>query len=155
MLDYHPNQAYVPAKSESHRNTRDWERYLRLKSATQKTCREAYKNYLIKTLTIVPTGNKRHCALIKSKQHDHLGVAPFEEGSIIYSDPEQKAHITTVNSPLSMQMAPRHHNQTLDLVHIRVWKNITVSSEGVAKLLKNFKPHKDAGPGDIPLMLLM
>ena len=32
-------------------------------------------------------------ALIKLKQHDHLGVAPLKEGSIIYCDPIQKANI--------------------------------------------------------------
>ena len=30
---------------------------------------------------------------------------------------------------------------------------ITVSCEGAVKLLKNLKPHKAAGPDDIPLML--
>ena len=33
-------------------------------------------------------------------------------------------------------------------------KDITVSCKGVVKLLKNLKPHKAAGPDDIPLMLL-
>ena len=32
-------------------------------------------------------------------------------------------------------------------------EDITVSCEGVVKLLKNVKPHKAAGPDDIPLML--
>ena len=54
-----------------------------MKRATQMTCREAYNNYLIKTLTSDPNGNKPLGALIKSKQHDHLGVAPLREDSII------------------------------------------------------------------------
>ena len=82
------------------KKSRDWERYLSLKRATQKTCREAYNNYLIKTLTSAPNGNKRLGALTKSKQHDYLGVAPLKEGNII---------------------TQRHHSQTLDLVNIRVW----------------------------------
>ena len=32
-------------------------------------------------------------------------------------------------------------------------EDITVSCKGVVKLLKNLKPHKAAGPDDIPLML--
>ena len=32
--------------------------------------------------------------------------------------------------------------------------DITVSCVGVVRLLKNLKPHKVAGPDDIPLMLL-
>ena len=33
-------------------------------------------------------------------------------------------------------------------------EDIIVSFKGVVKLLKNLKPHKAAGPDDIPLMLL-
>ena len=33
-------------------------------------------------------------------------------------------------------------------------EDITVSCKGVVKLLKKLKPHKAAGPDDIPLMLL-
>ena len=33
-------------------------------------------------------------------------------------------------------------------------EDITVFCKGVVKLLKNLKPHKAAGPDDIPLMLL-
>ena len=36
-------------KARQTKKSGDWERYLRLKSATQKTCREVYNNYLIKT----------------------------------------------------------------------------------------------------------
>ena len=99
VLDYHLSKTYVPAKSESLPKTRqtkeyrDWEQYLSLKHATQKTCQEAYTNYLIKTLTSDPNGSKRLGALIKSNQHDHLGVAPLKEVNIIYSDPMQKASI--------------------------------------------------------------
>ena len=32
-------------------------------------------------------------------------------------------------------------------------EDITVSCEGVVKQLKSLKPHKAAGPDDIPLML--
>ena len=109
-------------KARQTKKSRDWERYLILKRATQKTCREAYNNYLIKTLTSDPNGNKRLGALIKSKQHDHLGVAPLKEGSIIYCDPIQRQTFSTVNSSLSLHMTQRHQSQTLDLVNIQVWK---------------------------------
>ena len=80
-------------KARQAKISRDWERYLILKRATQKTCLETYNNYLIKTLTSDPNVNKRLGALIKSKQHDHLFVAPLMEGNIIYCDPVQKATI--------------------------------------------------------------
>ena len=141
-------------KARQTKKYRDLEQYLSLKRATQKTCREAYNNYLIKTLTSDPNGNKRLGALIKSKLHDHLGVAPHKEGSIIYCDPMQKANIlnrqfisvVTDNTKTSLpDLGPSQYPSMED---------ITVSCEGVVKLLKNLKPHKAAGPDDIPLMLL-
>ena len=53
-------------KARQTKKYRDWERYLILKRATHMTCREAYNNYLIKTITSDPNGNKRLGALIKS-----------------------------------------------------------------------------------------
>ena len=126
-------------KTRQTKKSRNWERYLRLKSSTQKTCREAHNNYLIKTLSSDPNGNKRLGALIKSKQHDHLGVAPLKEGNIIYCDPIQKANIfnrqfTSVSADDTKtslpDLGPRQYPSMED---------ITVSCKGVVKLLKNLK----------------
>ena len=128
-----------------------WERYLRLNSATQKTCREAYNNYLIKTLTSDQNGNKRLGAIIKSKQHDHLGdhlrkVTLFTV--ILY----KRQTLSTVNLPLSLPMKPRHHSQTLDPVqHIGRVVRMSVSGyrgwpfeprhQYVVSLSKTLYPH--------------
>ena len=141
-------------KARQTKKSRDWERYLTLKRATQKTCREAYNNYLIKTLTSDPNGNKRLGALIKSKQHDHLGVAPLKEGSIIYCDPIQKANIFNRQFISVFTDDTKTSFPDLGPSQYPSMEDITVSCKGVVKLLKNLKPHKAAGPDDIPLMLL-
>ena len=125
-----------------------------MKRATQKTCREAYNNYLIKTSTSDPNGNKRLGALIKSKQHDHLGVAPLKEGNIIYCDPIQKANI--LNRQFISVFTDDTKTSLPDLGPSQYpsMEDISVSCEGVVKPLKNRKPHKAAGPDEIPLMLL-
>ena len=137
------------------KKSRDWERYLILKRATQKTCREACNNYLIKTLTSAPNGNKRLGALIKSKKHDHLGVAPLREGNIIYCYPMQKADI--LNRQFISVFTDDTKTSITDLGPSQYprMKDIAVSCEGVVKLLKNLNPHKAAGPDEIPLMLNM
>ena len=132
-------------KARQTKISRDCEQYLRLKSATQKNCQEAYNNYLIKNLNSNPNGNKRLGALIKSKQHDHLGVAPLKEGNIIHCDPTQKANI------LNRQFTSVFTNDTktslpdLGPSPYPSMKDITASCEGVVKLLKNLKPQKAAG----------
>ena len=141
-------------KARQTKKSRDWERYLSLIRATQKTCREAYNNYLIKTLTSAPNGNKRLGALIKSKQHDYLGVAPLKEGNIIYCDPIQKANILNRQFISVFTDDTKTSLQDLGPSQYPSMENIAVSCEGVVKLLKNLKPHKAAGPGDVPLILL-
>ena len=117
--------------------SRDWERYLGLKSATHKTCRVVYNNYLVKTLTSDPNCNERHGALIKSKQHDHLGVAPLNEGNIIYCDPMQKANI--LNRKFTSAFTDDIKTSLPDLGPslFPSMEDITVPCECVVKLLKN------------------
>ena len=141
-------------KARQTKKSRDWERYLSLKRATQKTCREAYNNYLIKTLTSDPNGNKRLGALIKSKQHDHLGVAPLKEGNIIYCDPIQQANILNCQFTSVFTDDTKTSLPDLGPSQCLSMEDLTVSCEGVVKILKNLKPHKAAGHDDIPLMLL-
>ena len=110
---------------------------MRYLSATQKACREACNKYLIKTVTSDPNGNKRLGDLIKSKQHDHLGVAPLKEFNIIYCDPIQKAN------NLNRQFISVFTDDTdLGLSPYLSIKDITLSCKDVIKLLKNHEPHK-------------
>ena len=141
-------------KARQTKKSRDWEWYLRLKSATKKTCREAYNNYLIKTLTSDPNGNKRLGALIKSRQHDHPCVAPLKEGNIIYCDPIQQANILNCQFISVFTDDTKTSLPDLGPSQYPNMEDINVSCEGVVKPLKNLKPHKAAGPDDIPLMLL-
>ena len=124
-----------------------------MKRTTQKTCREAYNNYLIKTLTSDPNGNKRLGALINSKQHDHLGVAPLKEGKIIYCDPIQQANILNRQFIFVLADDTKTSLPEPGPSQYPSMKDITVSCKGVVKLLKNLKPLKVAGLDDIPLML--
>ena len=141
-------------KARQTKKSRDWERCLCLKRATHKTCREAYNNYLVKNLASDPNGNKRLGALIKSKQHDHLGVAPLMEGDIIYCEPMQRANILNRQYISVFTDDTNTSLSVLGLNQCPSVENITVSCQGLDKQLKNLRPHKDAGPNDIPLMLL-
>jgi len=97
-----------------------------------------------------PISNKRLGALVKSLSCDQLGVFPLKDGDTLYSDPKMKADIlnrqfvsvftSERNSPLSTMS-----NRTTQSV-----ESIYVSHNGVAKLLRNLKPHKVTGPDGIP-----
>ena len=75
------------------------------------------------------------------------------EGNIIYCDPIQNSNI------LNHLFTPVYADDTKTSLQFLgpspypSMGDITVSCEGVFKLLKNLKPHKAVGPDDIPLML--
>jgi hypothetical protein len=99
-------------------------------------------------------GNKKLGALIKSKRRDQSGVAPLRDGDVLQSDPKFKANIlnrqfaavfTDEGSSELPDMGTSKHPSMVD---------ISVSCSGVAKLLRNLKPHKAAGPDGVPARLL-
>ena len=98
--------------------------------------------------------DKRLRAIIRSGQHDHLGVAPLKEGNITSLDPMQKENIlnrefisvfTDDTKTTLPEVGPSPSPRMVD---------IDVSCEGVVKPLMKLKPHKAAGPDDIHLMQL-
>ena len=90
---------------------------------------------------------------MKSKRHDHLGVASLKEGNIIYCDPIQKENI--INRQFISVFTDDTKTSLPDLGYSQYSsiEDITVSCEGEVKPLKNLKPHKAAGRDDIPMML--
>jgi len=54
---------------------RDWTRYRRLKTETQRVCRQAYNKHIADIVGSEPGGKKRLGAIVKSKRCDQLGVS--------------------------------------------------------------------------------
>jgi hypothetical protein len=133
---------------------RDWRRFRKLKKEAQFKCRYAYNQYVSDIISSEPGGNKRLGAIIKAKRCDQTGIAPLKEGNILHSDPKTKANILNrqfssvftddASSPLP-HMGPSLHPSMEDIV---------VNVAGVAKLLRNTKPHKATGPDGVPARLL-
>jgi len=141
-------------KARRFNKERDWERFRRLRREAQKVCRQAYNQHVANLVGSDPSSNKRLGALVKSLRCDQLGVSPLKDGDSLHSDPKMKADIlnrqfasvftTEGNTPL-----PTMSNRTTQTV-----ESIHVSHNGVAKLLRNLKPHKATGPDGLPARLL-
>ena len=76
------------------------------------------------------------------------------EGNIIYSYPIQRANILSRQFISVIADDTNTSLPNLGPSQYPSMEDITVSCEGVVKLLKNLRPHKAAGPDDIHLMLL-
>ena len=98
---------------------------------------------------------KRLWSFIKSKRTNSCGVAPLKRDGIAYSDARMKANILnnqftsvfTSEDPLPPlpDLGPSPHPAASD---------ITITQEGVQKLLCHLNPHKATGPNQVSPRLL-
>ena len=90
---------------------------------------------------------------IKSKKKDNVGVSPLKENGQLFSDTKKKADILLrqFKSVFSQEVdAPLPDiTQTSPIM-----EQIVISPQGIAKLLKDLKPHKAPGPDAIPNLVL-
>ena len=91
---------------------------------------------------------------VKSRRQDSTGVAPLKKGTTLQSDGANKAHILldqfksafTPNDGTPLPKMKGAPFPTLD--------QLTIDTNGVAKLLKNLNPANACGPDGIPNMIL-
>ncbi|XP_038045149.1 uncharacterized protein LOC119719722 [Patiria miniata] len=143
-------------KARGTNKARDWIRFKRLKKEAQNICRNSYNTYVHDIIHSVPAGcrNKKLGALVKAKRCDLMGVAPLKEGGFLHTDPKAKAN--TLNRQFTSVFSTDNGAPLPDLgtSNHPEMENITVSENGVIKLLKNLKPFTASGPDGIPTMLL-
>ena len=127
------------------------------KHEVQSECRKAYYSYINSMITGVETkpGNlKRFWSFIKSKKCDNSGVAPLRRDGVAHSDSQVKANI--LNDQFS-SFFTKEDTSTIpslgDSTHPHLAR-ITVSEEGVQKLLGGLKIHSAADSDEIPARLL-
>ena len=133
----------------------DWEAYKKLKCYTQRQCKEAYDSYVNSIVSPESSNNpKRFWSFIKSKRTDYCGVGALQHNGCTYSDNYTKCNILnqyfasvfTVDNSLNTPMSSTSLFPDIPA--------ISVTLNGVIKLLQNLKPYKASGPDKIPTRLL-
>lgn len=137
-------------------SNRDWSRYHCLRTKAQKTCRQAYHDYLDSIISDDGKNqSKRLYSVVKSKRQDSSGVAPLRRGGIMHNDAKVKASILNDQfvSVFSTEPAdpPITHLNGKPVPDIHP---ITFTVTGISKLLRNLISHKASGPDGIPTHLL-
>ena len=126
----------------------DWKRYHRLQEETRKACKSAYNGYINNMISDDKT-NKKLYTFVKSQKSDGSGVSPLRADGTLHSTPSEKADI--LNTQFSSVFTTEDVTSTPDLGHspYRSAPEITVTVNGVEKLLNNLNPHKASGPDQI------
>ena len=89
---------------------------------------------------------------MKSRRQDTTGVAPLRKGTSLFSDTADKAKILLQQFQSVFMPKDRTPLPVPDMKRAAYppLPDLTITTEGVAKLLKNLNPAKASGPDGIP-----
>ena len=143
------------AKQKKSKSPSQTTKYKNLKHQIQKETRRAYWEYVENIIRPLDEekpyeGMKRFWTMIKHARSDSCGVAPLRDHGLLISDAQGKAEILNKQ----FQSAFTRENPVPPDVKDRpspypTAPDISISTEGVQKMLQNLKPHKAAGPDEI------
>jgi len=142
------NKAKASGKQE------DFDKYKQCKKECQQECRKAHNTYISDMLDEDCKNNpKKFYSYIKSKKCDANGVSPLNSNGTIQSDSKTKAEIlnnqfVSVFTTEDANNIPYLNSKYKDVQHITVTRN------GLLKLLKDINVHKATGPDNISGMML-
>ena len=131
----------------------DWTKYYSTKVSPKKQVRQAHWNYVNAILNKSPEhgNNKPFWKYIKARRNDNIGVAAIKNNGILYHDSKTKAELLNHQSKSVFTMDDEtDHLPTMSHPKYPNIENITVSIEGIEKLLENINIHKASGPDKIP-----
>ena len=134
----------------------DWSRLRKLVKNQRVECRNAYYNYIRDIISPdLHQRPKRFWSYISSRKCDNNGVAPLRNtDGLIYSDAKSKADILNNQFSSVFTQEPKDNLPDLGISTHPEMTPITINEAGVRKLLQNIKPHKAAGPDNIPARIL-
>ena len=128
-----------------------WKTYKKVKSETQKTCRQTHERYL-NTIFEEDKSNKKLWSYIKSRKTQNIGIPDLKDkNQIPTSDCSKKAHLihehldTVFSDPSPPIQATFDQKDRLPTM-----KPIKINNSGIKKLLSDLDPNKANGPDNIP-----
>ena len=144
-------------KARKTRKRCDFQRYQQLKKATRTVCKHAYSKYINNIISPEWTTNpKKFWGFIHSNKSDNCGVSPLKANNgVVYSDSVNKANI--LNEQFLSVFNKNEETATIKdkgPSPFTSMEPITVSTDGVRKVLNGLNIHKATNPDGISLRLL-
>ena len=143
------------------KNDSDIRKYKECKKALQKSERQAYWTYINDIIKVEdpevdrPSKQKMFWNYIKSLRKDSTGVSPLKDNGRLFNSPKDKADILN----RQYQSVFTHEDPNIPVPDpdgdpYPDMQQITVTDEGVRKLLQKSNPRKASGPDMVPARFL-
>ena len=129
----------------------DWESFRDKRKDSHKETRNAYRRYIRKFCV---ESNKNFWSFVKKLKKDSTGIPALKDQGVLISENIKKAEILnkqfkSVFTTEDMDSIPDPHPSRFPPI-----PNITISTNGIEKLLQNLNPNKATGPDGIPPRIL-
>ena len=135
--------------------TNNWNAYKKLQKHCKNVIRQAEWKHVNQTILngMKENNTKPFWNFVKSKKKDNVGVSPLKVNGELFSEPKRKAEILL--RQFKSVFSTEDNNPLPDIPHTSPpIDQIQISPIGIAKLLKDLKPHKAPGPDAIPNLVL-
>ena len=130
----------------------------KMKSEIQKEQRQAYWTYIENMIFNIPVQDdstthtkipKNLFSYIKTQKTDNQSIPPLRDQGILKTDNKSKADI--LNKQFQKAFSDNTNTAIPDTGHSThtCMQEITITQNGILKLLQDVKPHKAAGPDNI------
>ena len=143
------------------RNETDVRKYRECKRILQKSERQSYWSYVNNIIEVGDQDSacqpkqKRFWSYIKSLRKDSSGIAPLKDNGRLFNSPTDKANILNHQyHSVFTREDPSSATPDPDGTPLPDMDNITVTEQGVKKLLQKSNPQKATGPDMIPARIL-
>jgi hypothetical protein len=156
------DKLYTKIKKSHHANPTLSKSFKALKYSIQKQIRLAYWSYLESVIfsgDSQSNSNKKFYSYVKQNKTENCGVAPLKDKGLTFTDPVDKANILNKQfesvfskpQPLSLKQMCRKIACPKSTPEM---PEISISVEGVDKLLLGLSPNKACGPDEISPRIL-
>ena len=142
-------------KARHSKSDRDWARFRHIRKNLRQVMRKEYMDYINNLIDPAKDpSNKNLWRYLKSQKQDHVGVAPLKAPGKLITNAAEKAEI------LNQQFASVFTEERLEDMPDKgpsphpISPEITITRNGVEKLLLKVKPKKASGPDQIPARFL-
>ena len=137
------------------KTTNDWNAYKKIQKHCKKIIRQAEWKHINDTIIkgMKENNTKPFWNFIKSKKKDNVGVSPLKAQGRLFSDSKTKAEILL--RQFKSVFTQDNDTPLPDITQTSpIINDIEITHIGIAKLLRDLKPHKAPGPDAIPNLVL-